>query len=598
MTTSASKNKRLKYYSVLVIFCMIYWVIDSLWSFVSFEQNLRALMFSEPASLLDTLMLRVSPYQMVSRLIVIGLFAVADTILFEVIISKHRTEAALRDSEAMYSTLVNHAGEAIFVAQDLIVKFANPKTAEFTGIDMKSLVGEPTLQFVHPEDLSTMKRFAEQQGSPSSRTSKCAFRMISKQKQTLWVHINSTPITWENKHATLNFLHDISEETRLAEQLRRSERMETIGMMAGGVAHDLNNILTGLVSYPDLLLMDIPENNALRKPLLTMKRSGKRAALIVQDLLTLARRNVPGMDVVQLNTVIRDYLDSPECIELTSCYPGITIENRPAPDLLNIRGSAVHLSKTVMNLVSNAAEACGDSGTIIISTANQYVDQVVTGYEEIQEGNYAVLKVYDSGRGISPEDIVHIFEPFYSKKVMGRSGTGLGMAVVWGTVKDHNGYIDLKSTPGSGTEVTLYFPVTRDAVIRQAKHDTLELKGNGERILIIDDVKEQQEVGILMLTRLGYQPYAASTGEQALREFKNNPADLVILDMIMPGSMGGLDIYKEIIKINPGQKTLITSGFSQTERVREMQRLGAGRYLRKPYTMADIGQAIKFALSC
>lgn len=597
MTISVSKNKRLKYYSVLVIFCLIYWVIDSLWSYVSFEQNLLALMFSEPTSLMDTLMLRVSPYQMVSRLIVIGLFAVAGAILFEVIISKHRTEEALRYSESIYSTLVNHAGEAIFVSQDFQIKFANPKTAEFTGIDIESLVGKPLLQFVHPDDLSTMKRFAQQQSDPSTTTNSRSFRMINKKKGLLWVHINSTPITWENQHATLNFLHDISERTKLAEQLRRSERMETIGMLAGGVAHDLNNILTGLVSYPDLLLMDIPENNALRKPLLAMKRSGKRAALIVQDLLTLARRNVPGMDVVQLNTVVRDYLDSPEFIELTKGHPGIKIENRPAQDLLNIRGSAVHLSKIVMNLISNAAEACDHNDTIIISTANQYVDQAVKGYEEIKEGIYAVLRVCDSGHGISPSDIAHIFEPFYSKKVMGRSGTGLGMAVIWGTVKDHNGYIDLKSTPGQGTEVCIYFPVTREAVIQPAEQSISELKGNGERILIIDDVKEQQEVGILILTRLGYEARAVSTGEDGVREFKNNPADLVILDMILPGSMDGLDTYKEIIKINPGQKTLITSGFTQTERVREMQRLGAGRYLRKPYTMTDIGQAIKLAFT-
>ena len=174
-------------------------------------------------------------------------------------------------------------------------------------------------------------------------------------------------------------------------------------------------------------------------------------------------------------------------------------------DLLNISGSPVHLSKTLMNLVSNAAEAMPEGGTILISTRNRYLDKPVKGYDAIEEGDYVLLKISDTGIGIRPEDQERIFEPFYTKKIMGRSGTGLGMAVVWGTVKDHKGYIDLQSVEGDGTTFTLYFPVSRES-LQEAQPDTAALvsKGNGETILIVDDVEQQRQIATLMLARLGY----------------------------------------------------------------------------------------------
>ena len=264
-------------------------------------------------------------------------------------------------------------------------------------------------------------------------------------------------------------IQDITEKKRmeqerkgLEERLQRAEKMEAIGTLAGGVAHDLNNVLGVLVGYSELMREMIPAGDPLRKYADNIFRSGERGAAIIQDLLTLARRGVAISEVVHLNDIVSEYLRTPEFESVKAYHPQVTFRADLAEGLLNIKGSPVHLGKTVMNLVSNAAEAISGSGEVVIRTENRYLDRPIGGYDDVLDGDYVVLTVSDNGKGISPADMGKIFEPFYTKKVMGRSGTGLGLAVVWGTVKDHNGYIDVQSEEGRGSVFTLYFPVTRD----------------------------------------------------------------------------------------------------------------------------------------
>lgn len=387
---------------------------------------------------------------------------------------------------------------------------------------------------------------------------------------------------------------DISEKRQLEEQLRQSQKMEAIGTLAGGVAHDLNNILSGIVGYPELLLADIPENSPLRKPILTIQNSGQKAAHIVQDLLTMARRGVSVTEVLNLNQIVSDQLESPEMEKLISYYPGIKVKYELEDGLLNVKGSPTHLSKSLMNLLSNAAEAIAQEGTITISTSNVYLDRVLRGYEQIAEGDYVKVTVSDDGMGISSNDIEKIFQPFYTKKSMARSGTGLGMAVVWGTIKDHNGYIDIESFEGMGTTIALYFPVTRDELRKIATEASLdEYRGNRESILIVDDVAEQREVASAMLTKLGYSVSSVKSGEEAVEYVITNPPDLVVLDMIMEPGIDGLETYRQILEFHPHQKAIIASGYSRTASVKKLQQLGASRYVKKPYTLLSIGFAVK-----
>jgi len=387
------------------------------------------------------------------------------------------------------------------------------------------------------------------------------------------------------------------EKEELQIQLQRAQKMEAIGTLAGGVAHDLNNILSGIVSYPELLLMDLKEDSPLRKPILTIQRSGEKAAAIVQDLLTLARRGVETTEVVNLNSIASEYLHSPEHARLALNHPNIKVEQNLDENLLNILGSPVHLSKTVMNLVSNAAEAMLEGGTIVITTENRHMDKVKSGFDEIEKGDYAMLIITDTGIGISPEDLERIFEPFYTKKTMGRSGTGLGMAVVWGAVKDHRGYIDLQSKEGKGTEVTLYFPVTRKVFYQEAEMASIQdVMGKGESILVVDDILEQRQIATEMLEKLGYLVTTMPNGDEAVKYLHNHPTDLLVLDMIMEPGIDGLETYKKILEIHPGQKSIIASGYSESARVKEAQHLGAGTYVKKPYLLEKIGRAIRIEL--
>ena len=383
----------------------------------------------------------------------------------------------------------------------------------------------------------------------------------------------------------------------LESQLQKAQKMEAIGTLAGGVAHDLNNILSGLVSYPDLIMMDLPEDSPLREPIQTIKQSGERAAIIVQDLLTLARRGVAISEVVNMNTIISDQLKSPEFGKLQALYPQVKVKTRFETELLNVKGSSTHLAKSIMNVISNAAEAMPDGGDIHIATENRYIDFPIHGYDHVEEGEYVTVTISDTGIGIPNGDKERIFEPFYTKKVMGRSGTGLGMAVVWGTMKDHNGYIDLVSTEGKGTTFKLYFPVCREAgKTEDVTMTPADYTGKGESILVVDDVSTQRKLASVMLTRLGYRVATAASGEEALAYMAEHSVDLLVLDMMMDPGMDGLETYQRIRERHPGQKAIIASGYSETERVKAAQRIGAGQYLKKPYTLEKIGLAVKTEL--
>jgi signal transduction histidine kinase/ActR/RegA family two-component response regulator len=388
------------------------------------------------------------------------------------------------------------------------------------------------------------------------------------------------------------------EKLNLQTSLKRAEKMEAVGILAGSVAHDLNNILTGILSYPELIMLEIPEDSPLKEPLLTIQNSGKRAAAVVQDLLTLVRKEILNPEVTNLNRIVSDFLHSPECKKMHSDYPGTTIVTTLSPDLLCLHGSPVHLSKIVMNLILNSMEAMTKGGELTITTANVTLDKPTGQYEIIPEGSYVAVEISDTGDGISKNDLDRIFEPFYTKKVMGRSGTGLGLAIVWGTLKDHGGYVDVRSQEGEGTIFTLYFPATDQEMLSEIPHPkTHHFAGNGESILVIDDEKLQRDLCTSYLKKLGYAVQAVSSGETAIEYLQNSAVDLLILDMIMPGGMDGFETYKRSIEIHPGQKAIIVSGFTESEHVKNAQALGAGAYLKKPYTLEKLGMAVQHELT-
>ncbi len=386
------------------------------------------------------------------------------------------------------------------------------------------------------------------------------------------------------------------EKEVLQANLLRAQKMEAIGLMAGGVAHDLNNILAGIVGYPELLLLQLPQSSTLRKSIEAIHESGKRATLIVDDLLTVARGVASTMEPNDINILIQEYFDSPEYTKLKSSHPNILCTKHLKAENSIISCSAVHIKKTVMNLITNAVEALGDTGTVTVSTASQTVEKSNILENNLEPGTYVLLIVQDDGPGIATKDLEHIFEPFYTKKVMGHSGTGLGLAIVWNTVHDHDGRIFVESSEG-GTIFRLFFPVnTIEAIVPDNIETVEQFTGAGEHILVVDDELHLRDLASQILEVMGYTVDSVCSGELALEFIKETPVDVIVMDMLMGSGMNGRQTYKEILKLYPDQKAIITSGFSESDDVKGALDLGAGVFIKKPYSMSKLGQAVKKAL--
>jgi two-component system cell cycle sensor histidine kinase/response regulator CckA len=537
----------------------------------------------------------------------------ADVGIIRDITDRKQVEDALRESQQRLSDIIDFLPDATFVIdKESNVIAWNQAIETMTGVKAEEMLDKGDYEYSLPFYGDRRPILIDLALHPNQEM-EMQYTSIQRMGDILFgeaftptlppgnVHLSATASVLRDSKgeiiAAIECIRDNTERKRLEERLHRAEKMEALGTLAGGVAHDLNNVLGGLVGYSELLLMDIPEGNPWRRHVSSILQSSLRAAAIIQDLLTLARRGVAVSEIVNLNNVIPEHFKTPEFEKLKAYHPNVTFRMDLEKDLLNIKGSPIHLGKTLMNLVSNAAESISDGGEVTIRTENRYLDKPLRGYDDMREGDYVVLTVSDHGKGISATDIEKIFEPFYTKKAMGRSGTGLGLAVVWGTVKDHNGHIDVQSEYGKGSTFTLYFPATREDLAGDLQKISPEhYMGRGESILVVDDVKEQREVAASMLTRLGYKVHAVSGGEEAVAYLKIHTIDMLVLDMIMDPGIDGLETYRRVLEINPKQKAVIVSGYSETGRVKKAQELGAGSYVRKPYLLEKIGLAIRSEL--
>ena len=522
---------------------------------------------------------------------------------------KH-AEEALRESQQRLTDIIDFLPDATLVIdKDSRIVSWNRATETMTGVRKEAMLGKGDHEYAVPFYGERRPILIDLALHPDNETEK-RYTTIRRTGDTIFgeaytpalppgdIHLSATASVLRDSRGevmgAIECIRNNTERKRLEERLARAEKMEALGTMAGGVAHDLNNVLGVLVGYAEMMMLDMPEDDPLRPYAANIHQSGKRGAAIIQDLLTLARRGVSVSEVVSFSRLLSQYCKSPEFLKIKSDHPDITIRMDTAEDLMNIKGSPVHLSKTLTNLVANAAEAIHGSGEIVITIENGYLEMPVHGYDEVKEGDYVVLSVSDTGQGISASDREKIFEPFYTKKVMGKSGTGLGLAIVWGTVKDHDGYIDVKSEEGAGSVFTLYFPATREGLSKAKPHTSLDhFMGGGETILVVDDIEGQRQLAASMLTKLNYKVATVSGGEEALSYLKLRKADLLLLDMIMEPGMDGLDTYKRVLEINPSQKAVIISGYTETEQVRKVQELGAGSFVKKPYTLEKLGRAVQ-----
>jgi PAS domain S-box-containing protein len=514
----------------------------------------------------------------------------------------------LEISEQNYRELVQSSNSVILRADPQgCINFLNRFALELFGLSEREVLGRNLVGTILPEAPQMTEEirelFQELRRNPAQRIAK-ETRSLGQSGQEVWIAWTFRALFDKggDLKEVLCIGNDITETTQTREEkeelknrLHRARRMEAVGTLAGGVAHELNNILSGIVSYPELLLMDLSPESPLRKPVETIQKAGGKAAEIVQDLLLLSRRGVTTTEPLGLNHLVRMTLDSADHKELAARHPGVHVALSLEEDLALTPASPEHLVRALRSLVLNGFLAMPEGGTLRISTRNLRLDQDLEGYERVTSGAYAVLQVSDEGPTPGSEDLERIFEPFYTKKVLKRADTGLGLPVVWGIVKDHGGFVDVSSSPERGTTFTLYLPAVTEAarpsVFPRPAGDTLP--GRGETVLVVDDVAEQRTIAADMLKRLGYRAVSMESGEAALAYLAENHADLVVLDMVMDPGMDGLETYGRILDVHPRQKAIIASGYAETDRVREARRLGAGTYLKKPYTIEKLSRAVR-----
>jgi signal transduction histidine kinase/ActR/RegA family two-component response regulator len=411
---------------------------------------------------------------------------------------------------------------------------------------------------------------------------------------------------------SIHLSQDLVQETMLRERsvqerLATTQRMEALSVLAGGVAHDLNNALGPLVVLPELILDDLGrlqvsshELDDLRADVENIRCASLRAAQTIKDLLTLGRQGRTARQSLDLGSVVNSCLAESSLRFANESKLSASMLTELCPDVLPVMGAESQLARAVANLIRNAVEATANHGQVTVATSRIEVTAPTGTYENIPPGSYALLSVSDDGCGIQAENLSRLFEPFFTTKPAGeRSGSGLGLAIVHGVVKEHEGYIDVRSVPGRGTTFALYFPLA--PVHEQAPEPRTPLPRGHAKILVVDDEPVQLRTCRRVLVRLGYQVETAQSGLAAYDLFcktapsGKSPFELVILDMVLGEKLDGLQIFEMIQRLFPVQRAIMASGHAPNERAEQAMRKGLP-WLTKPYSVDTLARTVEQAL--
>lgn len=532
----------------------------------------------------------------------------AGTILYyegtlEDITERKRMESALKESEEKYRALVENAGEAIFVAQDGVLRFVNRKAAEMTGYSEDELRCRVFAEFIHPEDRAiVVERYARRLRGEKV-LSRYAFRILCRSGDAFWVELNVVQISWEGRPATLNFLSDISErlraeaeKARLEEQFQQAQKMESVGRLAGGVAHDLNNLLTPIIGYGEMLFYSAGENDTRKKSAAQVVQAGMRARDLVQQLLAFSRKQVLEFKPFDLNLAVRDF----EKLLRRTIREDIDIHIVQGSDLPIIRGDIGQIEQVIMNLAVNAQDAMPRGGMMTIETGVVKLDAAYAAvHEGVLPGSYVLLAFSDNGEGMDSKTRALIFEPFFTTKEKGK-GTGLGLATVYGIVKQHGGNIWVYSEPGKGTTFKIYLPIPKTAAdIVEVTHAVRgkDLRGV-ETILLVEDEDFVRDLARDILQHYGYKVLIARGGQEALSLLKEHQGviHLILTDVVMPG-MNGKDLYTQAVLLHPGLKVLYMSGYTEETIARHGVLDEGVFFIQKPFSVQALAEKVRMVLS-
>ena len=514
-------------------------------------------------------------------------------------------EKKIQDSEQRYRELFDSVSDLIYT-QDLEGRFlsANKTMTTLFGYKPEEFIGRKAPEFMKPElrplfeteYLARLKKTGHYEGASS---------YFTKDGRKVYLEYRSNLIRPEKGEPYISGVaRDITERIlaqreikKLERQILQAQKMEAVGTLAGGIAHDFNNLLQAILGYTQILLMgkdkDDPDVSNLRQ----IEMAAERARELTQQLLAFSRKVKSELRPVNLNQEVRQV----EKLLRRTIPRMIDIEVHLGDELRVINADPAQLEQVMMNLCVNARDAMPEGGRLVIETENVVLDE---GYcrEHLgaKPGEYVLLTISDTGCGMDKETLEHIFEPFFTTKDKDR-GTGLGLAMVYGIVKNHGGYIMCYSEPGEGTTFKIYFPVLGEGaevhVLEEEEGEEVVLEGEGERILLVDDEGAIRELGKEILERFGYEVLLAGDGEEAVEIYRDRGGEisLVIMDYVMPG-MGGRRCLEEILKVDPEAKVIIASGYSINGPTKEALKVGAKAFINKPYDLRQMLKVVKEVL--
>ncbi len=520
------------------------------------------------------------------------------------ITARKQMENALKEGEALYRTVVESSHDGILIVDDrCLFTFVNEELCRILGYESEELIGKDFRDFLSEDtyDLVVERYLKRQAGEPVPRSYQFGVVRRDGEKRTLQT---STSLLKDGtgRALTVSQLLDVTESRRMEEekarlqaQLQHAQKLEAIGTLASGVAHDFNNILQAIGGYTQLMRSPTTEQTQNESHLAQIERNIDRAAELVRRLLTFSRKVEPELKPFELNTVVEQALSILE----RTLPKMIRVERNLGDSMEPILGDSGQVEQAILNLGANAGDAMPQGGTLHVETSMTELDEADCGrYLGAVPGPCARLVIRDTGQGINSDTLKHIFDPFFTTKEVGK-GTGLGLSMVYGIMKSHGGHVSCDSRPGNGTTFTLLFPVSPIKAPDARKTDipkTEALKGD-ESVLIVDDETDILEIAGTMLERFGYRVHTAVSGEIALELYKDKKTGihLVVLDLGMPG-MGGYRTLLRLIESDPKAKVLIASGYVAGPQVEACLQAGAAGFVAKPYKLTDMLKKVREVL--
>lgn len=481
--------------------------------------------------------------------------------LHEELSERFRVEEALRQSENMYRVIFENTGTAsIIVEEDTTILLANTEFERLTGCSRSELEGKKSwTALIDKDHIEKMLEYHQLRridpGSvPGSYESVTADRDGNKKNVIITVAV--IPGTGRSIASVL----DVTNLKRLEEQLQQSHKMEAIGQLAGGVAHDFNNILTAIIGYGAIMQMKMEKENPFRAYVETIMSAAEKAANLTQGLLAFSRKQLIAPRPININSVVRDFEKLikrliGEDVELVTSF---------SEEDLTVFADSGQIGQVLMNLAANARDAMPGGGRLRIETSAAVIDDAyIKAHNYGKPGKFVLTVLSDNGAGMSKEVSERIFEPFFTTKEVGK-GTGLGLSIVYGIIKQHNGYVDVESEAGTGTTFKIYLPFSgAENEAEEAVPAPKEIRGGNETILLCEDDAGVRAFAKELLEQYGYHIIEATDGEDAVRQFTDNRdrIDLAIIDVIMPKKNGRV-VYDEVKSVKPDAKAIFMSGYS------------------------------------